>query len=194
MRTLGRASRLFLGDACIPRPQTWSNAMTMHTDAHFDRSLHIVACGYVDLVPLLLICHTLVWGPCCWLSHVLTYFCSIAARQLLSEAGGSVETAVGIFFSSQHGSAAARSRASTPTEQLRAILGPDVPNGQLSTLLRDAHNDVQGAVNLFYQRQGMRCPPNLALLEALASYSAASPKVKILHFYQVFWMLLAAIS
>ncbi len=71
MKTLGRASRLFLGDACIPGPQTLSNAMTMHTDAHFDRNLHIAACGYVDLVPLFLMCQTLVWDPCCGLSHVL---------------------------------------------------------------------------------------------------------------------------
>ena len=159
MRTLGRASRIFLGNACIPGLQILPNAMTIHTNAHIDRSSHIVACGYVDLVPIFLVCHTLVWGPPCGLSSVLTSLIPDAARQLLSEAGGSVETAVGIYFSSQHGNAAASSRASTPTQQLRAVLGSDVPNGQLSALLRDAHNDVQGAVNLYYQRQGKRCFP-----------------------------------
>ena len=93
-----------------------------------------------------------------------------AARQLLSEAGDSVESAVGIYFSSQHGNAAASSRASTPQEQLHAIIGPDVRNGEIITLLRDAHNDVQGAVNLYYQRQlqGMCWPLKLALMDTLA--------------------------
>ena len=77
-----------------------------------------------------------------------------AARQLLREADDSVETAVGIFFTSQHANAASSSRASTPREQLHAILGPDLSTEQLERLLRDAHNDVQEAVELYYQRTG----------------------------------------
>ena len=93
---------------------------------------------------------------------------SCAARQLLSEAGGSVEDAVGIYFSSQHGNAAASSRTSNPTEQLQAVLGLELAQGYLTALLRDAHDDVQGAVNLHYHRQGTRWPLRVALLGFLA--------------------------
>ena len=83
-----------------------------------------------------------------------------AARQLLREADDSVEAAVGIYFSSQQGGAASGARGNTPSEQLQAILGPDVSSEQVEALLRDAHNDVQAAANLHYQHEGKPWPLN----------------------------------
>ena len=47
-----------------------------------------------------------------------------------------MESAVGIFFSTQNGSVASNAVASTPSEQLQAILGSDVSAAQVEALLR----------------------------------------------------------
>ena len=71
-----------------------------------------------------------------------------------------MESAVGIFFSTQNGSVASNAVASTLSEQLQAILGPDVSAAQAEALLRDAGSDVQAAVNLHYQREGQDMLPS----------------------------------
>ena len=71
-----------------------------------------------------------------------------------------MESAVGIFFSTQNGNVASSAVASTPSEQLQAILGPNVSAARVEALLRDAGSDVQAAVNLHYQREGQDMLPS----------------------------------
>ena len=71
-----------------------------------------------------------------------------------------MESAVGIFFSTQNGSVAPSVVASTTNEHLQVILGPDVSAAQVEALLRNAGDDVQAAVNLHYQREGEDTLPN----------------------------------
>ena len=84
-----------------------------------------------------------------------------------------MESAVGIFFSTQNGSVASSAVSSTPSEHLQAILGPDVTAAQVEALLRDADSDVQAAVNLHYQREGQdMLPSNPCPLLCCTSISA----------------------
>ena len=86
-----------------------------------------------------------------------------------------MESAVGIFFSTHNGSVASSAVASTPSEQLQAILGPDVSAAQVEALLRDAGSDVQAAVNLHYQREGQdMLPSNPCSLLCCTSTSAVT--------------------
>ena len=73
----------------------------------------------------------------------------LAAERLLQQTEGSVETAVALYFSSDHSSIVQEDSAS-PLTQLRAILGPSVTRRQAQDLLVRADNSVQEAVDLHY--------------------------------------------
>jgi len=77
----------------------------------------------------------------------------LAAERLLEQAGGSVETAVALFFSSQQGPFPPE-QSDSPVAQLRAILGPSVTTSQASRLLERGHNSVQEAIDLYYTTDG----------------------------------------
>jgi hypothetical protein len=90
------------------------------------------------------------------------------AERLLSDAGGSVETAVAIYFSdaserrgllSRAGGAGGRNSAQDGTkeeklEQLAAILGVSGQRAHLAGLLRRARFSVEGAVELYFEEEG----------------------------------------
>ncbi len=77
----------------------------------------------------------------------------LAAERLLQQTGGSVETAIAVFFSSDQ-TTTVHEGPSTPRTQLRAILGPIVTARDAQRLLTRAQNSVQEAVDLYYTTGG----------------------------------------
>ena len=77
----------------------------------------------------------------------------LAAERLLQQTGGSVETAIAVFFSSDQ-TTIVQEEPSTPRTQLRAILGSSVTARDAERLLARAHSSVQEAVDLYYTAGG----------------------------------------
>ncbi len=73
------------------------------------------------------------------------------AQRLLREAGGDVETAIALHFSTAQPAQALASGSDSPRSQLRAIVG-GISQPQATALLRKAGGSVEAAADLYFSR------------------------------------------
>ena len=71
------------------------------------------------------------------------------ARKLLDDSGGSIETAVAIYFSNGPGLGPAALQSTSTEEELSAITGLPVGSRAVKRLLRSAHGSLQQAVDKY---------------------------------------------
>lgn len=88
------------------------------------------------------------------------------AAELLREAGGEVETAVALHFSS-NGAASREAAADSPRSQLRSIVGMQLSRERAAAMLARAGGDVQLAADRFFAEE-VRRARNCCTWEAMS--------------------------